>query len=122
MASSKTPITRDQEITLEIKFLDNCDPEDGSAIFKKGKVYELPASSANHWLRRNKAVKYVAPPPEPKPVKPPAPKRTYTRRTTTAKKPAAPKATATPKDTVVIPEEKKTPAGDLPEAESTTDS
>jgi len=123
MASSKTPITRDQEISFEIKFFEECDPADGSATFKAGKVYELPASSANRWIRRNKAERYV-PKPKPKPAeKAPPKKRTYTRRTTTAK-PKAPVTSKTPpvpKSTVVIPEEKKMPDGDLPSEKSTTD-
>ena len=119
MANSKIPITRDREISFEIKFLENCDPADGSAIFEAGKVYELPASSANRWIRRNKAERYV---PKPKPIKPkatkaPPKKRTYTRRATT-KKATAP----TQSETVVIPQEKKTPDGDSPLETSTTDS
>jgi len=126
MASSKTPITRDQEISFEIKFFEECDPADGSATFKAGKVYELPASSANRWIRRNKAERYV-PKPKPKPeskaVKAPPKKRTYTRRTTTAKPkaPVARKTTPAQKSTVVIPEEKKMPDGDTPLEKLTTD-
>ena len=123
MANSKTPITRDQEISFEIKFFENCDPADGSAIFKAGKVYELPASSANRWIRRGKAVRHVAKPkPKPEPKAPPK-KRTYTRRTTTAKPktPVASKTVPVSKSTVVIPEEKKMPDGDSPSEKSTMD-
>ena len=118
MAKSKTPIRRDQEITFEVKFLDDCDPADGSAMFKAGKVYELIATSANRWIRRGKAVRHVS---KPKPVtakapKAPPKKRVYTRKATTPKKVAP-----TPKPTVVIPEEKKMPDGSSSSGIPTTD-
>lgn len=117
MANSKTPTARDQEISFEIKFHVDCDPADGSAVFKAGKVYELPASSANHWIRRNKAIKYV-----PKPKAKPAPVTTPKRATTAKRKYTPRKKAPAPKSTVVIPEEKKTPDGASPEAELKTDS
>jgi len=51
----------DDSIKIKIKFLEDCDPENGQPVFKKGSVRELKAPSANHWIRRGKAELYFKP-------------------------------------------------------------
>ena len=46
-------------LRVSVKFLEDCDPGRGNSVFKKGSVRELVISSANHWVRRGKAVRYV---------------------------------------------------------------
>jgi hypothetical protein len=48
-------------LKVKVKFLADCDPGGGKAVFKKGSVHELVVSSANHWITRRKAVRYVEP-------------------------------------------------------------
>jgi len=55
-------------LKVKVKFLTDCDPGGGKPVFKKGSVHELVISSANHWVTRRKAVRYV------EPVKPKKPK------------------------------------------------
>ena len=45
------------DVQVQIKFLENCDPEDGTGkIFAAGSVKKLNPASARHWIRRGKAV------------------------------------------------------------------
>lgn len=46
-------------LRVTVKFLTDCDPGNGKPVFKKGSVHELVISSANHWIKRGKALKYV---------------------------------------------------------------
>lgn len=48
-------------LRVKVKFLTDCDPGGGKPVFKKDSVRELVISSANHWIRRKKAVKYTEP-------------------------------------------------------------
>jgi hypothetical protein len=68
----KTKVVRPKPINVKVHFLVDCDPQDGKPVFKAGSVHELPAPSANHWIRRGKAEKYIEPVPrkEPAPEKP----------------------------------------------------
>jgi hypothetical protein len=40
---------------LTVKFLEDCDPQDGSPIFKAGSVHTINMASALFWLNRGKA-------------------------------------------------------------------
>jgi len=51
-------VNRPIPITVKVKFLVNCDPQDGSSIFKAGSIRELPPASANRWIRRGMAEAY----------------------------------------------------------------
>ena len=46
-------------LRVSVKFLKDCNPGGGKPIFKAGSIHTLVISSANHWVRRGKAVKYV---------------------------------------------------------------
>lgn len=69
-------------LRIKVQFLTDCDPGNGKPVFKKGSVKELVISSANHWVRRGKAVKYTEPP---KKVKVKAPKPRGRQRKTPVK-------------------------------------
>jgi len=45
---------------VKIKFLEDCDPEDGRPVFKAGSVKKLNPASARHWVRRGKAAEVTA--------------------------------------------------------------
>jgi len=45
---------------INILFLEDCDPQDGSKIFKKDTAAKLNPASARHWTRRGKAVEISA--------------------------------------------------------------
>jgi len=54
--SSRTiKIVKGPPIPIRVKFLTDCDPEDGKPVFKKGSIHELSPPSANHWITRRKA-------------------------------------------------------------------
>ena len=72
-------------LRIKVKFLTDCDPGNGKPIFKKGSIKELVISSANHWVRRGKAEKYVEKPQKAKSVKPKPVKSAGRRRKITAK-------------------------------------
>lgn len=55
----KPKVVRPAPIKVQVKFLADCDPEDGRPVFKAGSVHELAAPSAQHWIKRGKAVRYV---------------------------------------------------------------
>jgi len=57
-------------LRVKVKFLEDCDPGHGKPIFKKDSIRELVISSANHWVSRGKAVKYVEKSERVKSVKP----------------------------------------------------
>jgi len=57
-------------LRVSVKFLEDSDPGRGKSIFKKGSVKELVISSANHWIRRGKAERYVEKPMRAKSVRP----------------------------------------------------
>ena len=62
-------------LRVKVKFLTDCDFSGGKPKFKKDSIRELVISSANHWVRRGKAVKYVEPPKKAKSVEPKPAKR-----------------------------------------------
>lgn len=72
-------------LRIKVKFLTDCDPGNNKPVFKKGSIRELVISSANHWVRRGKAVKYVEPPKKAKPAKPKSAKSTGRRKNLIAK-------------------------------------
>lgn len=41
---------------VQIKFLEDCDPEDGHKVYLAGSVHKLNPASARHWTRRGKAI------------------------------------------------------------------
>ena len=45
---------------VNIKFLQDCDPEDGGPVFVAGSTAKLNPASAHHWIRRRKAVEITA--------------------------------------------------------------
>ena len=62
-------------LRVKVKFLTDCDFSGGKPKFKKDSIRELVISSANHWVRRGKAVKYMEPPKKAKSVEPKPAKR-----------------------------------------------
>lgn len=56
-------------LRIKVKFLKDCDPGNGKPVFKAGSIRELVISSANHWVRRGMAEKYVEKPKKVKPAK-----------------------------------------------------
>jgi len=54
-------------LRIKVKFLKDCDPGNGKSVFKAGTIRELVISSANHWVRRGMAEKYVESPRKAKP-------------------------------------------------------
>lgn len=54
---------------IKVKFLEDCAPKNGSGeFFEKGLEIEMPYASAQHWIKRRKAVAVggeIAPPPTP---------------------------------------------------------
>lgn len=42
-------------VSIKVKFLVSC----GEGKFKAGEVVEMNMASANHWIKRGKAIKYV---------------------------------------------------------------
>jgi hypothetical protein len=69
-------------LRVKVKFLKDCDPGNGKPVFKAGTIRELVISSANHWVRRGMAEKYVE---KPKKVKPRAAKPRGRQRKVTVK-------------------------------------
>lgn len=60
MACSRTPVkTIRSTLGISVEFLEDCDPQDGKPIFKKGSVHKLSRPSANHWITRRKAKQYI---------------------------------------------------------------
>jgi len=74
VAKAKAPLR------VTVKFLKDCDPGNGKPVFKAGLVKELVISSANHWIRRGRAVKYVEAPVRIKSVKPKRAKSVRSRK------------------------------------------
>ena len=74
VAKAKAPLR------VTVKFLKDCDPGNGKPVFKAGLVKELVISSANHWIRRGRAVKYVEAPVRVKSVKPKRAKSVRSRK------------------------------------------
>jgi len=72
-------------LRVKVKFLKNCDPGNGKPVFKAGTIRELVISSANHWVRRGMAEKYVERPERAKSAKPKQTKSVGRRRKITAK-------------------------------------
>ena len=71
----KPKVKKPIPIRKKIMFLEECEPKDGSGVvYEKGDVKTLPAPSANHWIKRGKAIEYDGrKKPEPKKVEKPEP-------------------------------------------------
>jgi len=72
-------------LRVKVKFLKNCDPGNGKPVFKAGSIHGLVISSANHWVRRGMAEKYVEKPQKAKPAKAKATTSRGRRRKVTVK-------------------------------------
>jgi hypothetical protein len=109
MARSKGKIKGAILPVMKVKFLEDCDSD--KKHFKKGSVYELAVPSANHWIKRNKAAKYIEPIKTVKPKKSPGRPKKVNRSVKQVKK-EEPVDEPTEEPAASI-EEKKTEEDDL---------